>query len=188
MCADSKNTALDMGAVAGGEESLLLSSQGGTGGSQTRRWTAQSAANRSLKKWLRNGFDRPLGALRTVETGRCAALWHTSKLKTQYWHGFRPYYFPSRAQGRVVALVAPLFGVCRLSIRSWRPFVPVVAVRFSTALITSFSARSRSSHVPPGSQATKTANAATAPLVGFLASRYLPPTHHSPAPRSKAQR
>ena len=27
-----------MGAVAGGEESSLLSSQGGTGGSQTRRW------------------------------------------------------------------------------------------------------------------------------------------------------
>ncbi len=43
MCADSKNTALDIGAVAGGEESLLLSSQGGTGGSQTRRWREQDS-------------------------------------------------------------------------------------------------------------------------------------------------
>jgi len=98
----------------------------------------------------------------------------------------------SRArEERVVAgpqdflLAAPLFRVCPFSLRGWRLFVRVVPVLFSTALITSLSARAQKFLYAAYSTSTKSANAATVPLVGFAVSRYLPATRHSRAPRKR---
>jgi hypothetical protein len=137
------------------------------------------------------------GSLRSLPEGKVrtrlcpGGRWIRTRGSPKERHRFRRSYHLSRTRGagrrrpQDFLLAAPLFRVCPFFLRGWRLFVRVVPVLFSTALITSLSARAQKFLCAACSTSTKSANAATVPLVGFAVSRYLPATRHSRAPRKR---